>query len=177
MGVLYPQAKQHWGQRPPPGPGRGSQTPSSRTSCLWSQVIRFTRLCHGRPRKLSEMGKVLLDRTVGRPGKTVQASSSNQHLQGGCAGRWVATGDLSEVPKSITPCDSQAQPSKGTRVERAEARAPTCGSFLGSRVGVSPQKMTLVLLASLASSGCLGHRRGSEQADGRLLPLDWPPPM
>ena len=36
--------------------------------------------------------------------------------------------------------------------------------------------MTLALLASLASSGCLGHRRGSEQADGRLLPLDWPHP-
>lgn len=60
-----------------PGPGRGSQTPSSRTSCLWSQVIRFVGLCHGRPRKLSEMGKVPLDGTAGRPGKAVQASSSN----------------------------------------------------------------------------------------------------
>ena len=42
------------------------------------------------------------------------------------------------MPKFITPCDSQAQPSKGTRVERAEARAPNvmlhvpCRKILGS---------------------------------------------
>ena len=42
------------------------------------------------------------------------------------------------MPKFITPCDSQAQPSKGTRVERAEARAPTWGVPLGKQGRCEP---------------------------------------